>query len=204
LLESKCLSAVESYSPVDLAPEIQYFTLDVIPDIAFRKPFGSHRADRDVLLLRPNSPGSCPSGDFPCYGFLDYVKSFSRAFPKRFCPKYTDKVGVGKLMGSCKEAVAEPLGPSKKTRRNTSGSFIRHGLTQPEAEAEALLQIFAGAETSAAAVCAALLYIFTNPHIYNTFFAELSSSIISHPITNEEARKLSYLQAAIKEGREGV
>lgn len=63
---------------------------------------------------------------------------------------------------------------------------------------------FAGAETSAAAVCAALLYIFTNPHIYNTFFAELSSSIISHPITNEEARKLSYLQAAIKEGREGV
>jgi hypothetical protein len=41
-----------------------------------------------------------------------------------------------------KEAVAEPLGPSKKTRRNTLGSFIRHGLTQPEVEAEAFLQMY--------------------------------------------------------------
>jgi hypothetical protein len=40
--------ASESYGPVDLAPEIQYFTLDVIPDIAFGRAFGSLRADRDV------------------------------------------------------------------------------------------------------------------------------------------------------------
>jgi hypothetical protein len=40
------------------------------------------------------------------------------------------------------EAVAERFGPNKKARHNTLGSFIRHGLTQPEAEAEALLQMY--------------------------------------------------------------
>ncbi len=37
--------------------------------------------------------------------------------------------------------VAERLGPDKKTRRDMLGSFIRHGLTQKEAQSEALLQM---------------------------------------------------------------
>jgi hypothetical protein len=63
---------------------------------------------------------------------------------------------------------------------------------------------FAGAEASTAAVRATLFCMATNPYIYSTFLAELSSSIISHPNMNEEIRKLSYPQAAIKEGRECV
>jgi cytochrome P450 len=59
---------------------------------------------------------------------------------------------------------------------------------------------FAGAETSAIAIRATLLYISTNPHIYNTLLSELSHAKISHPITDSEARQLPYLQAVIKEG----
>ena len=47
LLESKYVSTSTSYNPVDLALKTQYFTLDVISDIAFGKPFGNLKEDKD-------------------------------------------------------------------------------------------------------------------------------------------------------------
>jgi cytochrome P450 len=58
---------------------------------------------------------------------------------------------------------------------------------------------FAGADTSATTMRSTLLHIVTNPHILSTLLAEISSPL-SNPITDEEARKLPYLQAVIKEG----
>jgi len=58
----------------------------------------------------------------------------------------------------------------------------------------------AGAETSAVAIRATLLYLTTNPQVYNTLLSELLSATVSDLITDEEARKLPYLQAIIKEG----
>ena len=40
-----------------------------------------------------------------------------------------------------KEIVAERFGPDKKVKRDMLGSFIRHGLTQRQAEAETLMQM---------------------------------------------------------------
>lgn len=45
-----------------------------------------------------------------------------------------------------------------------------------------------------------LLHIITNPHVHSTLLNEIATSSISNPITDEEARKLPYLQAVIKEG----
>jgi cytochrome P450 len=47
---------------------------------------------------------------------------------------------------------------------------------------------------------ATLLYIVTNPHVLSNLLSEISTSQISKPITDAEARKLPYLQAVIKEG----
>jgi cytochrome P450 len=80
------------------------------------------------------------------------------------------------------------------------GSFVRHGLTQREAESETLMQILAGSDTTPSAIRATILHIITSPHVLNTLLAETSSAKISNPITDAEARKLPYLQAVIKEG----
>jgi hypothetical protein len=40
-----------------------------------------------------------------------------------------------------KEAVAERFGADKEDRRDMMGSFIRHGLTQKEAESESTFQM---------------------------------------------------------------
>lgn len=45
-----------------------------------------------------------------------------------------------------------------------------------------------------------MLYIVTNPLIYNALLVELKSSQISNPTTDAEARQLPYLQAIIREG----
>ena len=84
------------------------------------------------------------------------------------------------------------------------GSFIRHGLDQEEASRESLLNVIAGSDTSATTIRVAMLSLLSNPLAYRSLQKEIDDGIragtISSPITDAEARKLPYLQAAIKEG----
>jgi len=83
-------------------------------------------------------------------------------------------------------------------------SFIRHGLSQEEAESEALLQIIAGSDTSATTIRMTMLNLLANPNAYRKLQAEIDEAIakgqISSPIKDSEARTLPYLQGVIKEG----
>ena len=83
-------------------------------------------------------------------------------------------------------------------------SFIRHGLTQEQAESEALLQIGAGSETTATSIRFVMLNLLCNPAAYQKLQAEIDNGIrdgvISSPIKDSEARNMPYLQAVIKEG----
>ena len=47
LIKSKYVSTSDSYRPVDLAQKLQYFTLDVISDLAFGKSLGYLQQDAD-------------------------------------------------------------------------------------------------------------------------------------------------------------
>ncbi|KAK2473230.1 hypothetical protein H9L39_15405 [Fusarium oxysporum f. sp. albedinis] len=49
LLETKYLSTDKDYRPVDFAQKIQFFTLDVISDLAFGQAFGYMEQDDDVF-----------------------------------------------------------------------------------------------------------------------------------------------------------
>lgn len=83
-------------------------------------------------------------------------------------------------------------------------SFIRHGLDQDEVAGEALLQVIAGSDTSAATIRLVLLQLMSSPPSYRKLQAEIDNAIksgrISSPIKDSEARQLPYLQAVIKEG----
>jgi cytochrome P450 len=65
-------------------------------------------------------------------------------------------------------------------------------------------QIFAGSDTTATAIRSTMLHIMTTPHVYNALIKEIQDGIeqgvISNPITNEQGKKLPYLQAVIYEG----
>jgi len=83
-------------------------------------------------------------------------------------------------------------------------SFIRHGLNETEASGEALLQVVAGADTTATGLKTVMLCLMTDPAAYKRLQAEIENDVskgtISAPIKDSEARQLPYLQAVIKEG----
>jgi hypothetical protein len=98
LLESKYLSTNTEYKPVDFAPKTQYFTLDVISEVAFGRSFGNLEADEDTAEYIKTTEGLFPMlvllGAFPWMAHVFFSRSFNGLLPSD-----TDAVGMGKLMG---------------------------------------------------------------------------------------------------------
>jgi cytochrome P450 len=78
------------------------------------------------------------------------------------------------------------------------GEWIKYGLSEVDLEAELALQVPAGTETTLTAIRGTLLCLMTSPTAYQKLKKEICDGItqerISNPITNEEAKKLPYLQ----------
>jgi len=187
---------------VDIARLAQYFTLDVLTQIAFGAPFGYVSRNEDVYqyikevteFLHILELGS----NFPS---IQRILS-SRAM-KMFRPRPTDSTGLGALLGVAHRVVSERYEPGAKHIPDMLGSFITNGLSQQESENEALLQILGGSDSTATAIRMTFLYILTNPSVYSALVTELEShrdSISSPVIRSSEARNLPYLQSCIKEG----
>lgn len=103
-----------------------------------------------------------------------------------------------------KQVVSERLASKSTGHKDMLASFLRHGLTQEEAEGEALVNIIAGSDTTATAIRTTMLYLMSSPQVYRKLAHEVRTSDaagqLSSPITDAEARTLPYLQAVIKEG----
>lgn len=99
--------------------------------------------------------------------------------------------------------MAERFEPGAVPHPDMLGSFIRHGLSQEEASREALLNVIAGADTTATVIRVAMLHLLSNPPAYHKLQSEIDDAIrdgrASSPVTDPEARQLPYLQAVIKE-----
>lgn len=82
-------------------------------------------------------------------------------------------------------------------------SFIKHGLSQLEAESESLLQILAGSDSTATAIRMSMLYLLTNPAVYAKLRNEVDEAVrnntVSEIVQVSQAARLPYLQAVIKE-----
>ncbi|KKY26578.1 putative cytochrome p450 [Diplodia seriata] len=189
---------------IDFGKAAQYFTLDVITALGFGFPFGYLERDEDVHEYVKTTETVIPVLVLSCcYPLMNKILGhpWVRAITG---PHTEDKVGLGKLMGLAREVVGERFGPEAKDKRDMLGSFVRHGLPRREAESEVLLQLAAGSDTTATAVRATLLHLLTTPGALFKLREEIDAGIregrISSPITNAEARELSYLQAVIKEG----
>lgn len=186
--------------PFDFGRKAQYFTLDVITDLAFGKPFGDLSSDSDVYeyirTQEENMPGIIVSTVIPWM-----LTILSSPLFKRMLPSDKDLIGIGKTMAIAKQVAAERFGPDRKVQKDMLGSFVARGLTQDEAESEILMQLLAGSDTTATAVRATLLHIVTNARVTSSLRTEIEAAKPSWPvITDAEAREMPYLQAVIKEG----
>ncbi|KAJ0336386.1 hypothetical protein KNSL1_013302 [Colletotrichum chrysophilum] len=205
----------------DFGLKAQYFTLDVISDLAFGNPFGDLASDSDVHGYIHTIEQKMPS-IFVATVLPSLLTVLSWPGLKRLLPSESDATGLGKLIRMAKEIAGERFGPNKKSEQDMLGSFVAHGLTEEEASSEILMQMcglssflqcstsrppltstgrLAGSDTTATAIRATLLHLITNPRVLATLRAEIARSQLSWPVVKEaEARKMGYLQAVIKEG----
>ena len=189
---------------VDFARLANFFTLDVLTQIAFETPFGYLMRNEDVynyITLNHQFLSILELGsNFPK---INYLLNSSLMAPLR--PRPTDRVGMGALLGVAKRVIEERYGPNGKDLPDLLGSFKRNGLSQSDAEGEAILEVLGGADSTSTALRMTMLYILSNPEVYVKLLRELndnaaSSSSQGHIIPSASARKLPYLQAVIKEG----
>ncbi|RDA94984.1 hypothetical protein CP533_0162 [Ophiocordyceps camponoti-saundersi (nom. inval.)] len=197
LLDSKYVAA---NLPFDFGRKAQYFTLDVISDLAFGTPFGDVDSDSDmhryIATMERNLPNIIVTSSLPWLLTL-----LGSPLLRWMLPSDKDVIGVGRTMAIAKQVAAERFGPDKKVQRDMLGSFISRGLTQSEAESEILMQILAGSDTTATAIRATMLYIISNARVINKLRAEIEATKPSWPvIADAEARNMPYLQAVVKEG----
>jgi hypothetical protein len=97
LIKSKYVSTADSYRPVDLAQKLQYFTLDVISDLAFGKPLGYLQQDADpyeyVEAMDASMPVLATLGNLPWLANL-----FHSPLLRQFLP--SERVALGRSFGN--------------------------------------------------------------------------------------------------------
>ena len=106
------------------------------------------------------------------------------------------------------DVVVRPLSPTSHSAVPMSpladitaqDTWIRNGVAPEECEREINLLIPAGAETTTTVIRATFLFILSTPAVYRKLKDEITEGVregrVSSPITNEEAKKLPYLQVS--------
>jgi len=191
---------------MDLAQKSSFFTMDVTTDIAFGHTWGCLTKDDDVDKWFGSNERFLPAAIM--FSTIPWqAKFFSIPIIGRMVlPSDKDPVGSERALGVIKDVVRQRLATDDhEKKQDMMASFFRHGVTETEAVTEAVteasLQIIAGGDTAATAIRATLLHVMTCPQVYQRIQAEVdSTSVANCIISDEQARKLPYLQAVIKEG----
>ena len=187
---------------VDIARLAQYFTLDVLTQIAFEAPFGYLAQNEDVHQYIQQVSKFLHVLEL-CSNHPTMQSILSSRAMAAFSPKPTDKSGMGAMLGVAQRVVYARYAPGAKIREDMLGSFIKNGLTRDEAESEAVLQILGGSDSTATAIRMTFLYILTNPTVYVKLVQEIEANCkrLSSPvIKSSESQTLPYCQSCIKEG----
>lgn len=204
LIKTKYISEGGSLKPMDITLQTQYFTLDVITSLAYGKAFGYLERNEDIydyikLAEQFISTAAPLVGVAPIHKFL-----YRSGLIFKIAPSPEDPKGFGRLMAKAKTAVGERFETDGKERQDMIGAFVKNGIPQKQIEAELLLQIIAGSDTTASAIRSTLLRLLTSPRVLTKLRAEVDAAVadgkVSSPIQQKESKQLSYLQAVVKEG----
>ncbi|RBR23745.1 uncharacterized protein FIESC28_03450 [Fusarium coffeatum] len=199
LIRNKYISDDHSYKPFDWGLMSSNLTLDVVTELGFSHCIGNIKSNSDLYDYYGITAEGLPIVQTLTV-FPWIVTMFENSsILKWIMPSTEDKHGFAK------KRARERFGPGKLEKRDMLGSFIRHGITQKEAEAETIVQLMAGTDPAATALRVAILYIITQPQVHRRLLDEFQANGLLSERSNETivsfatASKMPYLQACIKE-----
>ena len=126
---------------MDWAHVAQYFTMDVLTDVAFSNPLGYLKQNADLFGYIKTVRAYMPILELQTNIPLINTILGNPIIRNIMAPTASDIFGMGKMMGVAKEMARERFGPDPKVKEDMLGSFVKHGMNQAEAESEALLQM---------------------------------------------------------------
>ncbi|KAJ8120003.1 hypothetical protein ONZ43_g3176 [Nemania bipapillata] len=206
LLKTKYLVKGKSHI-VDFSRLIRFFQIDIVTLAGSGEPWGNLATETDQFDFISIADSFVPF--LHSFMMIPSLRDFfaSEFFLKLAGPKHTDQKGMGRFLGIVKNVVAKRFDESGHTRQvqgDMLDEWISHGMTRRECELELAVQVPAGSETSTTAIRGIMLHLLSSPQAYQKLQDEITAGIrngcISSPITNEEAKRLPYLQAVINEG----
>ncbi|KAK4170984.1 putative cytochrome P450 E-class, group I [Triangularia setosa] len=204
LIEKKHVSSKENgIRPMDMARKFLYFTQDVTSALGFTTPFGYLDVDEDFNNTISTLEGMLPTvttvGLFPVI-----ISLMNNPLVKGLLPKPHDNNGMGKLLGLIKDRV-DARYENKAKGEDMLQRFVESNLSRKEVEAEVLIMLFGGTDTTATALRMTVFYLSTAPSAHRALQSEIDNAVKSGKITrpviaDSEALELDYLNAVIKEG----
>lgn len=97
LLQRKYTSTASSIKPFDFGRIAQYFTLDVISDLAYSEPFGCLDTDSDIYgyikAVEQNMPFIMFVSTMPKFGWV-----LRTGILNKFMPSGNDELGFGRVL----------------------------------------------------------------------------------------------------------
>ncbi|KAF5500215.1 Cytochrome P450 monooxygenase lolP1 [Colletotrichum siamense] len=206
LIRTKYISTESRIIPMDLAKKVQYFTLDVISDVGLGKTFGMLTADADVDGYLQSAEQGLTAASFALAFGLSWLAQ-APVIGRFLAPSPADDNGFGRMIAACYRDVDARAARETDKKSDMLASFIRHGLSGDELRSEALEQIIAGSDTTAAAIRGTLLLIMTNARVYAKLQREIDDAVRDGIapakgeglVSLEQTRRLPYLQAVIRE-----
>jgi hypothetical protein len=98
LIRRKYLSTDKENKPLDFGRKAQYFTLDVISDVAYREPFGFMETDSDLYdytkIVESVFVAAAMVTIFPWINWL-----LNLSIMKAILPSDEDTLGIGRIQG---------------------------------------------------------------------------------------------------------
>jgi hypothetical protein len=128
---------------LDLGEQSQFFTIDVITELAFDRPFGDLTDDEDKHGYAKATKDVLSVAQlltlFPeVYNLMEQSRLIDLVAPS---PK--DKSGLGPAMAMTREAIGERFEkPELQNRKDMLGAFLRNGLTREQAESETIIPLY--------------------------------------------------------------
>ncbi|KAB5550779.1 cytochrome P450 family protein [Coniochaeta sp. 2T2.1] len=201
LIERKYLSDRTGTRPMEMGRTLQYLTQDVTSAVEFGKAFGYIQDNDDSFGVID----ALESMQLPCalMALLPPLLAMVKLpMIQLLLPKPGDKTGVGRMLGLVRDHVAERYGEKPVKNADALQSFVESGLTRDQVEAEALVHLLGGSDTTATALRCSIFYVATNPQVYRRMQAEIDAALptATRPVVADaEAKNLPYIQAVIKE-----
>ncbi|KUI69973.1 Pisatin demethylase [Cytospora mali] len=191
----------------DIGQRIQFLTVDIITKICLGNEIGCVKHDRDMHRVLE----TVETGNRICQYFSVFLELNTLFFQlaripflrKILFPTPCDSTGIGRLMGIVHNMV-EKRAEERDSKTDVVSSLLNRGMPVNQIDSELIIALVAGSDTTSTSVQSTLLYIVSNPRVYDILRTEIRRAVttghISNPIQDNEAKQLVYLQACILEG----